>query len=129
MEKCRIIRSATRGRSVGFFTTRDSSLKIEQLYRQGDVSIVFPLGTDCDTPTSTCVGPNCRCMNRTISNCATVPCDRYPLVLTPCRSVFICVDSTYSQGQGKTRRFASVLQRRAFTNWTNWSTWHVATCS
>ena len=37
-------------RSVGrFFSTRDSSLKIEQLYRQSEVR-VFPLGTDCDTP-------------------------------------------------------------------------------
>ena len=46
--------------------------------------------------------------------------DRYP---RNSPRVVICVDS---QGQGKTQRFASVLQRRAFTlNWTNWSTWHV----
>ena len=66
-------------RSVArFFSTRDSSFKIEP----GRATyVVFPLGTDCDTPTSTCVGPNCRCMKRTISNCAAgrlLPCDRYP---------------------------------------------------
>ena len=121
MQKCRIIRSSTRGRSLGFFP-----LEIQVSRSSSYTGRATYVGTDCDTPTSTCVGPNCRCMKRTISNCAAgrlLPCDRCPLVLTPCRSVFIWVDS---QGQGKTRRFASVLQRRAFTNWTNWSTWHVA---
>ena len=116
MQKCRIIRSATRGRSVGFFplkfqVSRSSSYTGRATY------IVFPLGTDHTFDKHRIVGVR----SRTVPQAVTVR--SIPPGTHPCRSVFICVDS---QGQGKTRRFASVLQCRAFTNWTNWSTWHVA---
>ena len=93
----------------GFFSTRDSSLKI---------------GTDCDTPyfrlapvlkLSAYKGNNLEVCHRPARLAVRS-------ILTPCRTLFICVDS---QGQGKTQKFASEVQRRPFTDWTNWSTWHV----
>ena len=96
MQKCRIIRSATRGRSVGFFPLEIQVLGSSS-YTGRARYVVFPLGTDCAhsiLSTSTCVGPNCRCTKQTILNCAAgLPCDRYPPpppppVLTQCRSMF-----------------------------------------
>ena len=126
MQNCRIIRSATRGRSVGFFPLeiQVSRLSSYTVYRQGEVrslSSWYRLWHSI-LSTSTCELSVYEANDLELCR-RLLPCDRYPLVLTPCRSVFICVAS---QGPGKTRRFASVFQRRAFTNWTNWSTWHVA---
>ena len=110
------------GRSVVFFHSRFKS-QDEQLDRQSEVRTLsswYRLWHSI-LLTSTCVGPNCRCTKRTISNCAA---GCYHAIDTPgTHPVSFCVHLCC---QGKTRRFASVLQRRAFTNRTNWSTWHVA---
>ena len=48
MQKCRIIRSATRGRS-GFFPL-EIQVSRSSRYTGRATYVVFPLGTDCDTP-------------------------------------------------------------------------------
>ena len=100
---------------------REIDRAAEQLYRQGEVrslSSWYRLWHSI-LSTSTSVGLNCRCTKRLmISNCAA-GCTRARY--SP--RVVLGSSVTLRPGQGKTWRFASVLQRRAFTNW---STWHVA---
>ena len=129
MQKCQIIRSVTRGR-LGFFplevqVSRSSSYTGRARYVRS-LSSWYRL-RHFILSTSTCKLSVYEASDLKLCCMQAVPCNRYSPVYSPrvvsCRSMFICVDS---QGQGKTRRFASVLQRRAFTNWTNWSTWHVA---
>ena len=120
----------SRVKSQDFFSTRESSLKIffpleSQVSRSSSytsrasyVVFVYRLWHSI-LSTSTCVG----IVGVRSKRSRTVPQAVWS-ILTPCHTLFICVDS---QAQGKTRRFASVteVQCRAFTNWTNWSTWHV----
>ena len=84
--------------------------------------VVLPPGTDCDTPYFR-LAPTSECeRTKARSKRSQTVLQAVQSILTPCCTLFICVDS---RGQGKTRRFASVIQRRAFTNWMNCSTWHI----